>query len=409
MGLDRRVVVALSVIALILAPAAALRAVCAGHSCDEPDEGGADVPFCSLPEDRRSAIVAGFREGRSPDILTVTGTEPDGRVPLFFAGTGVRTGAPVSNDATLDDVAPTIAEIIGLERPHPEVRSGTAIPGVAEGNAPDLVVVAVVEGLGVAEFTDGPWRRMRDAAGMGTTTDAGVGSQPNDPAAVLTTIGTGGLPRQHGITGRLLRNDTGKLVEAWGPQAPVSVIATLADDMDESLGQDPLIGMIATDPSDRGLIGENWYVDTDKDLFRIARSPERAADEVSAAIEAGFGDDDVPDLLGVVLSGPAGEVDRALGRITAPLRMDPAPSMAVVMTGTGSPPPDNGDVIGDLEGSIAGSKRLIEGAVPGGFFVDQRALASTGTTEDEVIDAVADTGAFTDAFAAITVSFARYC
>ena len=84
-------IVALSVIALILAPAAILRALCAGHSCDEPDEGGANVPFCSLPEERRSQIVAGFREGRSPDVLTVTADASSGRVPVVFSGAGIAT------------------------------------------------------------------------------------------------------------------------------------------------------------------------------------------------------------------------------------------------------------------------------------------------------------------------------
>ena len=32
---------------------------------------------------------------------------------------------------------------------------------------------------------------------------------PNDPIAVEATIGTGGLPSQHGITGALIRNENG--------------------------------------------------------------------------------------------------------------------------------------------------------------------------------------------------------
>src|SRR5688572_13427722 len=119
MGFDKRVVVALSVIALILAPAAVLRALCAGHSCDETDDGAANVPFCSLEADRRGEIVAGFREGRSPDVLAVSAEQPEGRVPLVFSGVGIDPDASIPAGTGLDSVAPTIAEIIGLEREHP--------------------------------------------------------------------------------------------------------------------------------------------------------------------------------------------------------------------------------------------------------------------------------------------------
>lgn len=406
MGLDIRVIVALSVIALILAPAAVLRAVCAGHSCDEPDEGAANVPFCSLPDDQRRAIVAGFREGRSPDILTVSGSEPDDRVPLIFWGAGIDESATIPDGAALDSVAPTIAEIVGLDRPHPEVRSGEAIPNVASGDAPKLVVVIVVKGLGVRELTRSPWERLRDLGETGTTTDGRVGSLPHDPAAVLTTIGTGGVPSQHGITGTLVRNDVGKMVAAWGRGAPVSVIATLADDLDELRKQRPLIGLVAASETDRGIIGGNWYVDVDKDVVEIQKDPKKAADAAREIVGEGFGTDAIPDLLAVTLSGPPTEVDRALGTITRGLSEE---SVAVIVTGTGSPSGDNEDVVEEIERSIPDKTNLIEAVVPAGFFVDQQALTRTGKTEDEVIDAIQETGAFADAFAAITVSFARYC
>jgi hypothetical protein len=34
---------------------------------------------------------------------------------------------------------------------------------------------------------------------------------------VEATIGTGGLPSQHGITGALIRNENGNVVRAFGP------------------------------------------------------------------------------------------------------------------------------------------------------------------------------------------------
>lgn len=403
MGFDKRIVVALSVLGLILAPAAVLRAVCAGHSCDEPDRGAAAVPFCSLPDDRRAEMVAGFREGRSPDVLVVSDRARPGPVPLLFAGAGIDPDASPS-EAGIDSIAPTIADVIGFERPHPEVRSGEPIPGIAAGDTPGVVILVVVKGLSATDLDAEKWPEVTALGRGGVVTTARLQSSPNDPTAVVTTIGTGGTPAQHGITGELVRNDTGKLVTAWGPGSPVSVIATLADDLDELEGGRPLIGLVAPSERDRGLVGGDWYVDNDKDVFRAARTPDAAAAEVQRLIEDGFGDDDVPDLLAVTLPGASPAADRAIGAIAGA-----DPRAAVVVTGTGPVPSDNGDVVKEVERAIEGKALLIEGSVAGGFFVDQDALAQTGRTEDQVIDAISETGEFTDAFAAITVSFARYC
>jgi hypothetical protein len=408
-GLDRRVIVALLVIALILAPAAVLRAVCAGHSCDEPDEGSANVPFCSLADARRERIVAGFREGRSPDILTVPNEDADERVPVVFAGAGIASGASIPGAITLDSIAPTIAEVIGFERPHPEVRSGTAIAGVAEGEPPGLVILIVVEGLSGDDLDDPALRELAAVAAGGVAADdVDIGSDPRDRAAVAATIGTGGLPSQHGITGSFLRNDSGKFATAWGPGSPVSVIATLGDDMDELLNQKPRIGLVAPARIYQGLIGGNWYVENDKDPIRIESSPEKAAAAVSTFLRQGFGDDATPDVLAVALAGRPTEADKAIGAI-ADAAEGVRTGATVVVTGTGPVPGDNGDVVDEIERSIPGRTSLIEGTVAGGFFVDQAGLTKTGTTEDQVIDAVKETGDFADAFAAITVEFARYC
>jgi hypothetical protein len=58
---------------------------------------------------------------------------------------------------------------------------------------------------------------------------------------------------------------------------------------------------------------------------------------------------------------------------------------------------------------------VIEASALGGLFLDQSALAETGTTEDRVLRAVravqgdAGEAVFADAFPAIAVTFARYC
>jgi hypothetical protein len=431
---------------LVAAPAAILQGLCAGHSCDNPsDDVGTVVPFCSLPLDVRAGVVNGFRDGRSPDILAVTagGTavrgisglglraagsaawpseagSPDA-VPLVLAGTGVaRTGIPAGT--TLDSVAPTLAEIAGLRRPHPEVRSGRAIGGVARGVRPRLILEVVWKGVGsrsLGDETVTPFLRELMSRGAGTL-EARTGSLPLDPAATLTTLGTGGLPRQHGITGTLLRNEEGKLAAAWGPGAPLSVIASLGDDLDRSLGERPRIGLVATDASDRGAIGGNWYVDGDRDDVVLAprATPAAAAAAAADMLGGGYGSDDVVDLAVVVMEGRPRNLDRALAGVVAAAEDASSGHLTTVVTATGDAATPlalrAADVRAMLEEAIDAPEPVIDAAVPGGLFLDQQAVARQGVTDDQVVTALGDFRArrrpvFGDAFSAVAVSFSRYC
>lgn len=437
MRYDRRVFVVLAVSGLLLAPAAVLRAMCAGHSCDEPVKGRAAVPFCSLPDAQRDAITAGFYEGRSPDLLTVTtgqqvvgdtagsshslwpGSTEDLRVPLIFWG-GTSTRRTLPEGISLDAVAPTLAEHMGLVRPHPEVRSGRAVAGVLGETPPRLVILIALKGVGRAEFDEHEWPRLREFAEEGVVGEATTGSLPLDPTAVLTTIGTGGMPWQHGITGTLLRNQDGKLARAWAPRASGSVIATLADDMDELHRQRPKIGLIETAVSDRGLIGGGWYIDVDRDVIRTARAPSEAVESFEHVLRRGFGSDATTDLLGVVLEGHAGKVDRAVDAIVRLGDHATDGRSTVVIAGTGTSTSGSGrvltatEVVTEVDKGTPGTESLIEGATAGGFFVNQRGLARSDAREDDVTSAIrqvrrGDKDVFDDVFADITVAFARFC
>ncbi|MDQ4143108.1 MAG: hypothetical protein M3198_05060, partial [Actinomycetota bacterium] len=235
------------VVAALGAPAAVLRGLCAGNSCDEEASASSEVPFCSLPPEVREPFAAGF-EGelhRSPDILGVTGdsvvvggsaygpgaarppwpsVRPSSeRVPVAFSGTGVSAVA-IPDGTGLDDIAPTIAEILALRRPNPQVRSGEAIEGIASGETPRLVIEVALKNVGSrdVEADRGAWVSLRELLDQeASTLDARVGSVPVEPTASLTTIGTGGLPHQHGMVGTLVRNDEGDVVRAWGARSPV--------------------------------------------------------------------------------------------------------------------------------------------------------------------------------------------
>jgi hypothetical protein len=428
----------------IAVPAGALRAACAGRSC-AADDTPARVPFCPLPEWLRADLAAGYREDRSPDVLGVArrgglsalgpeaATWPsvaDGpdvtRVPLAFWGAGVRASAVVPVGTTLDAVAPTVAEAIGLHRAHPDVRSGVAVPGVAAGRPPSLVVEIVLEGIGARDVGSEPsaWptltRLVRAGAG---TMSADTGSLPLDPAAILTTIGTGGLPDQHGITGSVIRGDDGGVVRAWSRSAPPSVIATLADDLDDPggpTGTTARIGLLAPSTTDLGLIGGNWYPDGDRDdvVTLGGGRGETVLAAVRSVLDRGYGADRVPDVLGIVLDGRSPGADRLLGAIVAAGIRASGDSTMVAVTATGSTERTVTGVdaaVSRIEDEVPGDRSVVSAVAAGGLFLDRNVMASERVSGQAVVDALlavdGDDGEplMLDAFQGFAVSFARYC
>lgn len=441
MGFDRRMLALFVALAVLGLPAFTLRVLCVGHACDEPVEPTADVPFCSLPAELRSLVAAGFREGRSPEALAVTSNvivaggdafsrdEPQPEwpsvagvsreVPLLFHGRGLQGDLP--GGITLDDVAPTVAALLAIERPHPEVRSGAAIPEIQAGEPSPLILQIVWKGVGRAELEGEPdaWPALSSLAETSAWTPAAeVPSLPLDPAAVLTTIGTGGVPAEHGITGTLTRNDGGVITEAWSEDAPVSVIAALGDDLDEVTGQRARVGLIAADPTDRGLVGEDWYVDTDRDDVTVATRRGEIVRAARGLLADGYGSDDVPDLLAVTLQASVRAMDRTTEALVAEVQRALNDAILVV-TATGSsvtsPDLQSEEVVEQLDSQLALTDSVVQAAVPGGLFLNQDVVADEALSDDQVLDAlssvsdVTDRKAFADVFPAIAVSFGRFC
>jgi hypothetical protein len=437
----RRLFVLLLSLAVIAVPAGALRAACAGRSCAE-DAASPRVPFCPLPGWLKGDIASGYYEDRSPDVIAVAersglsggeagaGQWPsvgDGpsvtNVPIAFWGRGVDPSADVPAGTTLDSIAPTIADAIGLRRPHPDVRSGVAIPGVANGERPRLVVEVALEGVGTRDVRADAdaWRSLAGLLRSGAGTASGdTGSLPLDPAATLTTIGTGGLPYQHGVTGALIRADDGRVVAPWSAGAPPSVIATLGDDLDESTHNAARIGLVAPVSTDRGLIGGTWYEKADRDDILITAGGEGAdvAATVASLLSRGYGRDRVPDLLGVVLRGTARYVDRQLRAVVEETVRATKDATMVVVAGTGTASGARGgagDAVREIEDDVPGDAPVVSGVVPGGLFLNQRVLAEERISGQTVVDALFDaTGRdglplVGDAFQGFAVSFARYC
>lgn len=430
-------------LAAIGVPAAVLTATCVGRSCDASGGEAVRVPFCPLPRDVKDGISNGFREGRSPDVLGVadgtllytdteglrmpwpaTGTFTDPRVPIVFAGAGVTSGASVPNRTTLDRVAPTVSDILGFERDHPEVRSGTAVAGVANGERPRLILLVGWKGIGSSELENHPqdWPFLLSLLEGGTgTLDGETGSLPIDPAATLTTVGTGGLPSQHGITGSFIRNGQGEVVESFLPDLPVEdrqIIATLADDLDDA-NHATLVGLVATDERDRGIVGGGWYPGEDPVDVVIGDSAA-APLAVEADLRTGYGADDVPDVIGVVLEGRVRSMDRWTQEIVTEAERATSRATLVMVTGTGSVEASrlavsDGELVDAVENAVPGDAPAVAATVAGGVFLDQAMLREEQVTGQVAVDAMLSaTGPdgermLADAFQGFAVSFARYC
>jgi len=427
-------------------PAIGLRFLCVGQSCEEAATAASEVPFCSLEAELRSRITAGFREGRSPEVLAVARDDSiaggtgfgqvlpaplwpssgvdRARVPIAFAGEGVvPTAIPESTLVT--SIAPTLADIIDFERPFPEVRSGESIEGAAGDQSPRLLLQVILKGIGSDDLEAQPdaWPFLRGLMDEGAATMNGdTGSLPLDPAAVISSVGTGGSPSQHGITGEFVRTGDGELVRAFSADADSPVIATLADDLDQELGQRPRIGHVGATVTDRGAVGGEWYGSA-SDVDELVLAPK---DQVGPAVAMlskgsggeGFGADAVPDLMSVVLEGDIPKLDRGLRRIAAAADAAADGSFALVVTATGSMAVDSGEVTNgaeiarDVDETVG--ERVTEAAVPGGLFLDQNALTELELSEDLVIEELErlrgpDGALFADVFPAIAVTFARFC
>jgi hypothetical protein len=439
----RRLLTLLVVLAAVGIPAGVLQALCAGRSCDSGPGEAPRIPFCPLPAALREAISNGYREGRSPDVLGIardvpvyteigglripwpaTGSLTDTRVPLVFSGAGVSPGADLPNDVTLDAIAPTVSEILAFDRPFPDVRSGTAVDGVFTGSAatPRLVLLIAWKGVGSAELEDldREWPHLASLMETGAgTLEARTGSLPLDPAATLATIGTGGLPSQHGITGSFVRNDEGDVVRAFGDGAPVQVIATLADDLEEASDGRALVGIVATDERDLGLVGGGWYPDQDP-VDVVIGDGEAMPLAVDVHLGTGYGADEETDVLGVVMDGGIRRLDGWTERVVRAAERATNGSVLVVIAGTGTwersrvALPET-PLVDAVEDAVPGSQRVVAAIVAGGLFLDQEVLTESSVTGQVAVDAMLDVTTpqgremMADAFQGFAVSFARYC
>ena len=179
------------------------------------------------------------------------------------------------------------------------------------------------------------------------------------------------------------------------------MIATLADDLDapatastSRYGGAPLVGLVATAPEDRGLIGDGWYIGTDKDQIDDVKPSDEAA-AAERILATGYGKDSVPDVLGVALHSSVAHMDEQLKAIVQAAQKASGGSVVVAVAGTGSAAAANAStsenpssMISTVEKRVKGTEPVVQAAVPGGLFLDQQVLADEDISPQTVVTAL---------------------
>jgi hypothetical protein len=232
---------------------------------------------CALPREWLALTRRGYFEERSGHIALLPRTPAYmasgaggwshsgpwpylSEVPLVFYGPGVVDSAgEIDRRATLADVAPTLAALVGGSLPG---AAGRALPEVPAPAAPRprLVVTVVWDGGGwnVLDRFPGAWPELRRLMTEGVSYGrASVGSSPSVTPAVHTTLGTGVFPAAHGITGVPVRDEEGEVVDSFldGESARFLRVPALAERWDEAHGNRPEVGMVGYEPWHLGMIG----------------------------------------------------------------------------------------------------------------------------------------------------------
>lgn len=255
---------------------------------------------CTLPIDIAERTMRGYDPERSPEVMLVPhgsnyigdpeSTSHSGpwdylqRVPLVLYGPGFiepQGEVALDREATLADLTPTIAELIGFEWPGDgpgQVLGEALVPEADRSEPPKVVAVVVWDGGGwnVLDAWPGNTPNLdRLAAGGTSIVDAIVGSSPSVTPSVHTTIGTGVFPNAHGITGIELRSG-GRIAPSF-PASTGRLIKTptLADLYDPATGNAAKVAMVGFRSWHLGMIGHGGlYPGGDHDIGTLVNLSE---------------------------------------------------------------------------------------------------------------------------------------
>lgn len=243
-----------------------------------------------------------------PDVLTSSKSdttfacshgfpwEEDTRVPLILYGAGIRKGAMSENAASLEDITPTLAHLLG-QRP-PEDANGRILTEALlrrdsyrpfshrKAHRPRAAVVFTLDQCRADYLTDpqiAPALRFTRQVLMGrgaSYPEARLSYAGSRTAVSHATVGTGATPGFHGIIGNNIRvEDAFPLALNGSPRHSMEMLnllsPTLADVMDlESDNRSVVISMSPYGRAALGMAGHGAAFDagSDKDIvLKLAR------------------------------------------------------------------------------------------------------------------------------------------
>ena len=183
------------------------------------------------------------------------------RVPLIFYGPGmIDEGAEIYDRVDIADVAPTYAEVLGVDGLEAE---GETLPEVAQsaaGTKPKVIFSIVLDGGGWNALEEHPhsWPTIKSLAEGGTSyLNADIGSSPTITGALHATFGTGVYPHTHGLPGNQMRSPEGENVDTWLEEADGRYLesVTVSELWDEQNGNKPVVGTVSYEGWHLGMIG----------------------------------------------------------------------------------------------------------------------------------------------------------
>lgn len=252
---------------------------------------------CNLPLKILRRLRRDYHPKRSPELVAVPhepnyfggyeSTSHSGpwdyiqRVPIVFYGPGVVASkgkiAPKGHDVTVADIAPTMAEMLGVK--WPQDRAGVVleealVPEKKRSDDLRLVVTIVWDGGGwdVLESWPDHWPFLKKLMRKGTVlTNGTAGSSPSVTPAIHANLGTGAFPDQHAIVDIPVRGDDGRVVNSWDGKNPQYLeLDTIGDIYDPLTDNRAEVGLLGYKGWHLGMLGHGSAIrGGDKDLAAL--------------------------------------------------------------------------------------------------------------------------------------------
>ncbi|MGH2776212.1 MAG: alkaline phosphatase family protein [Actinomycetota bacterium] len=205
------------------------------------------------------------------------------RVPIIASGADIEAGATNDEVTDLAALAPTYADILGMDFDADAEPLAEVVEGV--GEQPKLIFTVIIDGGGWNTLQQHPesWPFIQSLRDDGVTyTNANIGSAPSITGALHATMGTGVYPNKHGIPGNQMRGPDGANTDTWQQNADPTYlqVPTVSELWDEANDNEPVVGTVSYEGWHLGMIGHGGQREgADKDIAVLWEAVDPGTDE----------------------------------------------------------------------------------------------------------------------------------